>query len=72
MTAGAPNRKRPRAGLWLEVEQLLQLPLEADAKAQLWQLALEQQPDAAADEQLPLVVSLARHHGQASASAGAE
>ena len=71
-TAVATNHKRPRAGLWLEVEQLLQLPLEADAKAQLWQLALEQQADAAADEQLPLVVALARHHGQASAAAGAE
>jgi hypothetical protein len=54
------------------VEQLLALPLEAEAKAELWHLALQQQPDAAAEQQLPLVVALARHYGQASAAAGAE
>ena len=62
----------PAAGLWLSVEQLLALPLEGDAKAELWHLALQQRPDAVAEQQLPLVVALARHCGQASAAAGAE
>jgi hypothetical protein len=60
------------AGLWLNVEQLLQLPLEADARAQLWRLALQQAPQAAAPAFVPLLVALARHCGQASATAAAE
>jgi hypothetical protein len=70
--AAKASEQRPAAGLWLSVDQLLTLPLEADGKAALWRLALEQQPDATAEQQLPLVVALARHSGQASAAAGAE
>jgi hypothetical protein len=61
-----------RAGLWLDVPQLLELPLDSDAKAQLWRLALEQASEAPPGELLPLVVSLARHCGQTSAAAAAE
>ena len=75
LITSSPQRSSPQppaAGLWLSVEQLLALPLEGDAKAKLWQLALQQRPDAAPEQQLPLVVALARHCGQASAAAGAE
>lgn len=61
-----------KAGLWLGFEELLQLPLEANAKADLWRLALRQRPNAAAAEQLPLVIALARFCGQASAAAAAD
>lgn len=67
-----PGSQPVNAGLWLSVEQLLALPLEGAAKAELWHLALQQRPDAVAEQQLPLVVALARHCGQASAAAGAE
>jgi hypothetical protein len=74
LSVQSPQRttQQPEAGLWLSVEQLLTLPLEAEAKAELWQLALQQQPEADGEQQLPLVLALARHCGQASAAAGAE
>jgi hypothetical protein len=47
--------------------------LEADAKAQLWRLALSQQQNTdTSSDQIPLLVALARHCGNCSASAAAE
>jgi hypothetical protein len=71
-TARQPGGQPERAGLWLDVQELLELPLDADAKAQLWRLALRQHPNAPPEQQVPLQVALARHCGQASAGAAAE
>ena len=51
------------------MEQLLTLPVDSDARAQLWQLAVDQidGPDGT-----PLRVALARHCGQAAAEASSE
>ena len=56
-------------GLWLPLEQLLTLPVDSDARAQLWRLAVDQidGPDGT-----PLRVALARYCGQAAAEASSE
>jgi len=56
-------------GLWLPLEQLLTLPVDSDARAQLWQLAVDQIDG---PEGTPLHVALARHCGQAAAEASSE
>ena len=56
-------------GLWLPLEQLLTLPLDGEARAQLWRLALGQVDGADATG---LRVALARHCGQAAAEASTE
>lgn len=58
------------AGLWLPLEALLELAIEEDSRARLWEIALAQlegQPGAE-----PLHVALARHAGQAAAGAAAD
>jgi len=58
--------------LWLDLEQLLALPLDVSARAELWRLALDQQPQGERQSALPLVVALARHHGQLAVSSAAD
>ena len=70
--ASLPPGQPRQAGLWLEVDQLLSLPFPSDAKAELWRLALRQCHQAPAQQQLPLVVALARHCGQACVTASAD
>ena len=59
--------ERSTAGLWLGLDALLALPLEDDAKADLWRAALRQEQPPAA--QLRLHAALARHNGQRASEA---
>lgn len=70
--AAAVQAQPPAAGLWLDVDTLLELPVATEARVQLWRLALRQRPQAPAEQQLPLVVALARHCGLASSGAAAD
>ena len=70
LAAAADPLNRP-AGLWLDLDQLLDLPLDGEARAQLWRLALGQQADQPAARS-SLLIALARHCGQAAVAASAE
>jgi hypothetical protein len=69
MNPALPRLLTQPPGLWLPIEQLLTLPVDAEARAQLWRLALGQVdgPDSST-----LRVSLARHCGQAAVEASSE
>jgi hypothetical protein len=68
--AATDHLNRP-AGLWLDLEQLLDLPLEGEGRAQLWRLALGQQADQPTARR-SLLIALARHCGQSAVAASAE
>ena len=70
VAAAADHLNRP-AGLWLDLEHLLDLPLDGEARAQLWRLALGQQADQPI-ARCALLIALARHCGQAAVAASAE
>jgi len=70
MAAAIDHLIRP-AGLWLDLEHLLDLPLDGEARAQLWRLALGQQADHPTARS-SLLIALARYCGQAAAAASAE
>lgn len=64
--------QQTRSALSLGVDQLLALPIAAEARAQLWRLALDQQPALAPEQQRSLLLALARHCGQTCAAASAD
>ena len=71
MLAAATDHLNRPAGLWLDLEQLLDLPLDGEARAQLWRLALGQQADQPTARS-SLLIALARHCGQGATAASAE
>ena len=71
MLAAATDHLNRPAGLWLDLEQLLDLPLDGEARAQLWRLALGQQADQSTARS-SLLIALARHCGQGATAASAE